>query len=162
MNRVEHRHEPYYNDLGCRALSHKSFAGRIIYAVLMLTATWTPCVLTDAQAYEYLGPTSLVSPTKVPTDASVPAVRHKVRYHTGVENLELEQAVIRAAQQHHIQPALLLALKAESSFNPIVISRAGAVGLMQLVPETAIRHGVRNLYDANENISGGPSICVTS
>lgn len=71
-------------------------------------------------------------------------------------NLELEQAVIRAAQQHHVQPALLLAvMKAEPSFNPIVISKAGAVGLMQLVPETAIRHGVRNLYDANENITGG-------
>ncbi|MEO7863275.1 MAG: lytic transglycosylase domain-containing protein [Nitrospirales bacterium] len=63
---------------------------------------------------------------------------------------------LRVSQQHHVQPALLLAvMKAESSFNPIVISKAGAVELMQLVPETAIRHGVRNLYDANENITGG-------
>ncbi|MDZ4856821.1 MAG: lytic transglycosylase domain-containing protein [Nitrospirota bacterium] len=71
-------------------------------------------------------------------------------------DLELEQAVNRAAQQHHDQPALLLAvMKAESSFNPIAVSKAGAVGLMRLIPETAIRHGVRNLYDANDNISGG-------
>jgi soluble lytic murein transglycosylase-like protein len=155
MNRVE-RHRTYHVDLGHRVLSHKSFARRIVCTVLMLTATWTPYVLTDAQAYEYVSPTRLVSPTKVPTDGPVTAVHRKVRYHTGVANLELEQAVIRAAQQHHVQPALLLAvMKAESSFNPIVISRAGAVGLMQLVPETAIRHGVRNLYDANENISGG-------
>jgi soluble lytic murein transglycosylase len=46
-------------------------------------------------------------------------------------------------------------MKAESSFNPIVVSKAGAVGLMQLVPETAMRHGVRNLYDTNENVAGG-------
>jgi soluble lytic murein transglycosylase-like protein len=47
--------------------------------------------------------------------------------HNGVASLELEQAVIRAAQQHHIQPALLLAvMKAKSSFNSIVISKAKA------------------------------------
>ena len=69
---------------------------------------------------------------------------------------ELEGAVRRAAQQHHLHPALLFAvMKAESSFNPLVVSKAGAVGLMQLVPETAMRHGVRNLYDTNENVAGG-------
>ena len=69
---------------------------------------------------------------------------------------ELERAVTRAAKQHHLHPALLLAvMKAESSFNPIVVSKAGAVGLMQLVPETAMRHGVQNLYDTNENVAGG-------
>jgi soluble lytic murein transglycosylase len=69
---------------------------------------------------------------------------------------ELERAVTRAAQQHHLHPALLLAvMKAESSFNPIVVSKAGAVGLMQLVPETAMRHGVQHLYDTNENVAGG-------
>jgi soluble lytic murein transglycosylase-like protein len=70
--------------------------------------------------------------------------------------VELERAVTRAAQQHHVHPALLFAvMKAESSFNPVVVSKAGAVGLMQLVPETAMRHGVRNLYDTNENVAGG-------
>ena len=69
---------------------------------------------------------------------------------------ELETAVRRAAQQHHLHPALLFAvMKAESSFNPLVVSKAGAVGLMQLVPETAMRHGVQNLYDTNENVAGG-------
>jgi soluble lytic murein transglycosylase len=50
---------------------------------------------------------------------------------------------------------LLAVMKAESSFNPVVVSKAGAVGLMQLIPETAIRHGVRNLYDTEENVAGG-------
>ena len=69
---------------------------------------------------------------------------------------DLQRAVTRAAEQHHVHPALLLAvMKAESSFNPIVVSKAGAVGLMQLVPETAMRHGVQNLYDTNENVAGG-------
>ena len=97
-----------------------------------------------------------MSVTNVPTNERVTAVRRKARYHSGVADLELEQAVDRAAQQHHVQPALLLAvMNAESSFNPTAVSKAGAVGLMQLIPETAIRHGVHNLYDANDNITGG-------
>jgi soluble lytic murein transglycosylase len=123
---------------------------------VILLATSAPSVLADAQVDGYVGPTGLASLTNVPTDVRVIAARRKARYHIGVGDLELEQAVSRAAQQHHIQPALILAvMKAESSFNPTVISKAGAVGLMQLIPETAIRHGVRNLYDANDNITGG-------
>ena len=125
-------------------------------AVVLLMATSAPSVLADALVYGYVGPTGLVNLTNVPTDEPVTTVRRKARYHIGVADLELEQAVSRAAQQHHVQPALLLAvMKAESSFNPTAVSKAGAVGLMQLIPETAIRHGVRNLYDANDNISGG-------
>jgi len=73
-----------------------------------------------------------------------------------VSRVDLERAVFRAAHQEQLHPALLLAvMKAESSFNPMVVSRAGAVGLMQLIPETALRHGVRNLYDTDENVAGG-------
>ena len=64
--------------------------------------------------------------------------------------------MVRYAHEYQLSPALLLAvMKAESAFDPMVISKAGAVGLMQLIPETAIRHGVRNLYDTKENIGGG-------
>lgn len=112
--------------------------------------------LADVQVYGYIGPTGLVSSTNVPTNERVTAVRRKAQDHSGVADLELERAVIRAAQQHHVQPALLLAvMKAESSFNPTAVLKAGAVGLIQLIPETAIRHGVRNFYDANKNITGG-------
>jgi soluble lytic murein transglycosylase-like protein len=156
MNRVERHNEPSYDALGCRTFSHKGSALFSACAVVILAATWTPSVLSDVQVDEYVGPMELVDPTNVPTDEPVATAHRNVRYHRGVGNLELEQAVIRAAQHHHVQPALLLAvMKAESSFNPIVVSKAGAVGLMQLVPETAIRHGVRNLYDTNENVTGG-------
>jgi len=96
-------------------------------------------------------------PAPLETFAQIPPrVRHETTYHRSISDTELEGAVGRAAFQHRISPALLLAvMKAESSFNPVVVSRAGAVGLMQLVPETAIRHGVRNLYDTEENIAGG-------
>jgi hypothetical protein len=156
MNRVELYNEPYSPDSGRRTLRPMGSVRFLACAVVILMATLAPFVLADAPVYGYVGPTGQVSLTNVPTDERVTAVRRKARYHIGVTDLELEQAVSHAAQQHHLQPALLLAvMKAESSFNPTVISKAGAVGLMQLIPETAIRHGVRNLYDANDNITGG-------
>mgnify|MGYP001608107911 FL=1 len=156
MNRVEYHNKPYYADLKHRTFNHKGSARFTACVFLILTAAWGPSVLSDAQAYGYIGPAGLVIPGSVPEDEPVTVVRRKARYHSGVANLEPEQTVIPASQQHHVQPALLLAvMKAESSFNPTVISRAGAVGLMQLIPETAIRHGVRNLYDTNDNITGG-------
>lgn len=156
MKRVELHKEAYGEDTGHRIHRPMGSARLLASAVVILLATSAPFALGDALVYGYVGPTGLVNIPNVPTDERVPAVRRKARYHIGVTDLELEQAVRRAAQQHHVQPALLLAvMKAESSFNPTAISKAGAVGLMQLIPETAIRHGVRNLYDANENVSGG-------
>jgi soluble lytic murein transglycosylase-like protein len=128
----------------------------LAYAVVMLMANSVSAGLAEIQVYGYVRPTGQVSLTNVPTNEHVAAIRGKARYHIGVADLELEQAVNRAAQQHHVQPALLLAvMKAESSFNPTAVSKAGAVGLMHLIPETANRHGVRKLYDANNNITGG-------
>lgn len=61
-----------------------------------------------------------------------------------------------AASQNNLDPALLHAvIRAESSYNPAAVSNKGAVGLMQLMPGTAARYGVRNPYDPEENVSGG-------
>ncbi len=60
------------------------------------------------------------------------------------------------ARSFSIEPALVKAvIAAESSFEPDAISRAGALGLMQLMPETAAELGVGNPFDPIENIEGG-------
>lgn len=60
------------------------------------------------------------------------------------------------AKQYQLPASLLHAVIAtESAYDPEAVSRAGAVGLMQLMPETARRYGVRNRRNPEENVSGG-------
>lgn len=66
-------------------------------------------------------------------------------------------ALIRAAAQRHgVDPALVRAVaRAESGFNPMAVSRAGAQGLMQLMPSTGRALGVSDPFDPEQNIDGG-------
>ena len=65
------------------------------------------------------------------------------------------------ADEYGVERELVYAvIEAESAWNPHAISTAGAVGLMQLMPETAATFGVRNRFDARENIRGGVAYLV--
>jgi hypothetical protein len=62
----------------------------------------------------------------------------------------------RAAGQHGVSAALIEAvIRVESGFRPRAVSRKGARGLMQLMPETAARFQVTNAFDPEQNILGG-------
>ena len=61
-----------------------------------------------------------------------------------------------ASQAYGVEPSLVHAvISAESAYNQNAISRTGAMGLMQLMPDTARRYGVQNMMDPTENIHGG-------
>ena len=62
----------------------------------------------------------------------------------------------RYAEKYRIDPTLVRAvIQVESDFNPGCVSHKGARGLMQLMPETAKRFGVKKIHDPEENIHGG-------
>ncbi|HHJ39793.1 MAG: hypothetical protein AXA67_06585 [Methylothermaceae bacteria B42] len=62
----------------------------------------------------------------------------------------------KIAKKYDLDPALLHAvIRAESSYNPKAVSPKGAVGLMQLMPETARRYGVEDRHDPAKNIEAG-------
>jgi soluble lytic murein transglycosylase-like protein len=75
--------------------------------------------------------------------------------------LPLEQApfgelIRKAAAKYEVDADLVFSVvAAESNFNPKAISRRNARGLMQLLPETARRLGVKDIYDPAQNIDGG-------
>src|SRR5438128_2632121 len=57
---------------------------------------------------------------------------------------------------HGVDPALVRAvIKTESNFNRWAVSNKGARGLMQLIPETGARYGVRDFFDPQQNVEGG-------
>lgn len=73
-----------------------------------------------------------------------------------LNTLAYESDIAAAAREFGVEQAIVRAvIHAESSFNPLALSRAGAMGLMQLMPATARRFGVADAYDTAQNIRGG-------
>jgi soluble lytic murein transglycosylase-like protein len=64
--------------------------------------------------------------------------------------------IAEAAVAHSVDPKLVKSVMLiESGFNPAAVSRKGARGLMQLMPEVAVLNGVRDVHDPAQNIAGG-------
>jgi soluble lytic murein transglycosylase-like protein len=80
-------------------------------------------------------------------DSSARLARNRSRYGPIVD---------RVARQHSLDSALVHAVvQVESAYNPTAVSGKGAVGLMQLMPETARRYGVHDRRDPERNLHGG-------
>lgn len=74
----------------------------------------------------------------------------------GVQGGDIQKMIHLAAAKYGVDPKLAMAVaEAESGLSQDAVSPVGAVGVMQLMPETARSLGVRNINDARENIDGG-------
>ena len=93
-------------------------------------------------------PGSLVHLTSQPMNPSLGG------FTTG--NPDVDKFIVESGQRNSVDPLLLYSIMhQESSFKLGALSPKGASGLMQLMPPTAIRFGVRNIWDAKQNIEGG-------
>jgi soluble lytic murein transglycosylase-like protein len=69
---------------------------------------------------------------------------------------QYDSLISEFSKKYQVDFALIKAvIRAESGFNPHAVSRKGAKGLMQLMPETATRVNVSNIFNPRENIEGG-------
>jgi len=69
---------------------------------------------------------------------------------------EIDRLVDQTSRQYQVDPDLVRAIiQVESDYNPQAVSSKGAMGLMQLIPSTAVRFGVQNPFNARQNINGG-------
>jgi len=69
---------------------------------------------------------------------------------------QFDSLIAEFSQKYRVDFALIKAMiRTESGFNPLAISKKGAKGLMQLMPETASRMNVADIFSPRENIEGG-------
>ncbi len=132
-----------------------------------LAIIWGVAVPASAQIYSYRDASgTLVLSDVPPSDPSV-AVRtfeavnttQRVRVTRAVSKAYREQfddLIVYYAEAHGIRPDLVRAVvQVESGYNPRAISPKGAMGLMQLMPETAAALGVERPFDPEQNVRGG-------
>ena len=84
-------------------------------------------------------------------------IRHALQKTAGTKPVyDVDQIIDHASKKHDVDPDLTRAvIMAESDFDANSTSSKGAMGLMQLMPETAEELGVKNPYDPVENVMGG-------
>lgn len=116
-----------------------------------------------ADIYSFVDEAGVTHFSNVPNDqryrlvlASPPPPAEGRDTHWLARSHAFDPVIERAAQQATVHPQLVRAIiVVESAFNPRAVSRRGAMGLMQLLPQTARRYGASNAFDPEQNIVAG-------
>jgi len=137
---------------------------RTLLIVASLALLWPSAAGAQIYAWRDAHGTLVLSDHKIDGPTSVYVVDGAPSYRTTmpgegaarVTANEYEPLVREQATRQRIRPELVRAvIQVESGFNPLARSPKGAMGLMQLMPDTARLLGVHNPYDPAENIRGG-------
>jgi soluble lytic murein transglycosylase-like protein len=137
---------------------------RILFALTCLALLWPAQAQAQIYAWRDAGGNLVLSDRKHDPEAKTyavpdaPALRSTRPVASRQIRERFEPLVQTYAKQAGLRPDLVRAvIQVESGFNPRARSPKGAMGLMQLMPATALELGVRNAYDPEENIRGGTS-----
>ena len=137
----------------------------LCYSILCLCAVTTPRYV-SADIYRYVDEDDIIHFTDAPTDKRFKIfmrdfkrdkeLRTKLRYASSVNPAEYEQLIKSCSEKYGVNQSLVKAvIHAESGYDPNAVSRKGASGLMQLMPETAKSLKVADRFNPKDNVDGG-------
>jgi soluble lytic murein transglycosylase-like protein len=140
----------------------KSIVTLILFFCLFFLTTSS-----SAGIYRYVDEKGVIHFTNCPRDPKFKLYIRESKEDVGDDNQSSSAFYIKDSSQYdslisefskkyQVDFALIKAIiRAESGFNSFAVSRKGARGLMQLMPETALRMNVSNIFNPRENIEGG-------
>lgn len=113
-----------------------------------------------ADIYKYEDEEGVLHLTNVPSNPNAKYVmimkEKRVHFPKNIDIRQYDKIIAKAAGKFNLDIALIKAvIKAESNFNHRAVSRAGAKGLMQLMPQTASSLNVDDVFHPSDNIEGG-------
>jgi len=131
----------------------------VIFLAGILAVGLTVPAVAPADIYKFVDKDGVVHFSNVPTTSGkwvLVIKEQRVQFNLGQNFEKYQPEIWKASQRYSVDYNLVKAvIKAESNFNPKAVSRAGAKGLMQLMPETASILQVNDSFHPEENIDGG-------
>lgn len=136
---------------------NKRSAGRILCGILSILVIFSFIAYPKERTFKEASPLlKNPRPYKAEITSNLLNGIYDKRLYTSKREKIYNSIILKAASKYEIEPALIKAIiMAESSYNHRAISKKGAVGLMQLMPETADALGVKDVYDPQHNVYGG-------
>jgi soluble lytic murein transglycosylase len=138
---------------------HRNTA-RVVIFVLKILLIVSIATSSDADIYMYIDANGVMHFTNTPT-ASDHEYKVYIRERRSSSNPfhstdKYDDIIVAASDHYGVDSRLVKAIiKAESDFNPKAVSRKGAMGLMQIMPENFRHLQIENPFDPHENIMGG-------
>jgi soluble lytic murein transglycosylase-like protein len=122
-------------------------------ALFLLSLSWPAHA---GSIYKYVDRSGTIHYTNVPTNSRYKLISEDPDTYSAVESSRFDGLIKEIAYRYDVKPALVKAvIKAESGFDPNAVSKKGAQGLMQLMPETSYDLAVDDPFHPRDNINGG-------
>ena len=125
----------------------------------VLTLLFSAGIAVHADIYRYIDENGVMHFTNTPTSSTQQFklfLREKPKINPRYSSKKYDDIIANASQQYDVSfPLLKAIIKAESGFDPRAVSKKGAKGLMQIMPENFKPLGIKDPFDPSQNIHAG-------